>query len=401
MKIIVKKIGGMSLETKEKVRAVARRLIAEKGTESLVIVVSAMGKTTDGLLSLIGTTTSKSGREIDALLATGECLTASLLSLFLNEEGHPAIALDAHGAGIKTDDQHQSAHIKEIQSERIRSSLEKGIIVVVTGFQGIDSRGDLTTLGRGGSDLTAVALAVNLGASQCEILKEAPAIYNADPSKFPTAKQLPQLSYPMLLDMTFWGAKVLQYRSVALASRFGLNLYVGPAHSKHEGTHIKENIMIEATHVVAINSLRSVVALDYTKASLNEAHELYRRQIEKQSIEQPQMLHATCDSQGSKLYLSGPKEVTNNLLAFQGSKEFSSVTATCAGAVSQEIVSEYFRLLSENKIAIHQIVMSPVSFTFFVEPEYTDKALEIFYSSTLLSSSAERSFHASTTKLIS
>src|SRR5262245_23302616 len=222
--LIVQKYGGSSVADADKIKNVARR-VAESAAQGhrVVVVVSAMGKTTDGLLALASAITpTPDPREMDMLLATGEQVTIGLLAMALQSLGHPACSLTGPQVGLYTDEAHTSARIKRIAAERIHGALTAGKITVVAGFQGTTEAGDITTLGRGGSDLTAVALAAALKADVCEIFTDVDGVYTADPNVVPDARKLARVSYDEMLEMASLGAKVLQSRSVEFAKKYGV-----------------------------------------------------------------------------------------------------------------------------------------------------------------------------------
>ena len=241
MSIIVQKYGGSSVESIEKMKKIANRIITTKNQgNSMVVVVSAMGKTTNKLLGFAQEISQNpSKREIDMLISTGEQVSVSLLSMILNEMGHPAVSLTGFQAGIKTEGTHTKNKISDINTEKVTKHLEDGKIVVVAGFQGLNENGDITTLGRGGSDTTAVALAAKLQCS-CEIYTDVEGIYSVDPRLHKHAKKLELISYEEMIEMSHLGAKVMEPRSVEIGQRYGVPIYVASSQSANKGTYIKE-----------------------------------------------------------------------------------------------------------------------------------------------------------------
>src|SRR5258707_12542785 len=218
--IIVQKYGGVCLETPAKIRAVARSLAELHGRGyRVVVIVSAMGKTTDQLIQMAyQVSPTPNRRELDMLLTTGERISMSLMSMALSDLGVPAISFTGSQAGVMTDDSHSSARILDVRPIRVREELDRGRVVVLAGFQGVNpATREITTLGRGGSDTTAVAMAAALKAERCEIIKEVDGICSADPRIVSNSKPLRQLDFASLSEMCFWGAKVLHFRSVELA----------------------------------------------------------------------------------------------------------------------------------------------------------------------------------------
>src|SRR6266568_8057871 len=240
--LIVQKYGGSSVADPEKIKNVARR-VAESAAHGhrIVVVVSAMGKTTDALVALAhAITPAPDLREMDTVLATGEQVTIGLLAMALNSMGHPACSFTGQQVGMITDGAHTRARIRRITAERIHAGLEAGKIVVVAGFQGTTESGDITTLGRGGSDLTGVALAAALTADVCEIFTDVDGVYTADPRIVPTARRIPVISYEEMLEMAACGAKVLQVRCVEYARRYGMRIHVRSSFSNRPGTWVRE-----------------------------------------------------------------------------------------------------------------------------------------------------------------
>jgi len=249
--IVVQKYGGSSVATAERIKAVAQRVIKKKeeGYE-LVVVVSARGDTTDELIELAGQITNNpSEREMDVLLSTGEQISIALLAMALQELGQPVISLTGAQAGIITDSVHRKARILRVQPERILKELAAGRIVVVAGFQGIDEKGDITTLGRGGSDTTAVALAAALGA-QCEIYTDVNGIYTADPRVVPEAKKLKEISHDEMMELASLGAQVMQLRSVEYGKLHGVEIHVRSSFTDDPGTIIREGSSMAEAKIV-------------------------------------------------------------------------------------------------------------------------------------------------------
>jgi aspartate kinase len=238
--LVVLKFGGTSVAGAERLRAVARRLVAarEEG-DDVVGVLSAMGGATDELLELAHEVSeSPQPRELDMLLSVGERISCALAAMAIHDLGHRAISLTGSQAGIVTDTAHTSAKIVEIRAPRIRGALEEGAIVLVAGFQGVSTTSEVTTLGRGGSDTTAVALAAALGAERCEIFTDVEGVFTADPRVVPGARKLEAISYEEMLELAAAGAKVMMLRSVEFARRHGVRIHVRSSLSEGEGTWI-------------------------------------------------------------------------------------------------------------------------------------------------------------------
>ncbi|WP_078809681.1 aspartate kinase [Selenihalanaerobacter shriftii] len=253
MGLIVQKYGGTSVADTTRIKKVAERLVKRKREEDQVIaVVSAIGDTTDELINLSNEITDQPPkREYDMLISTGEQVSVALLAMAINELGEDVISLTGSQVGIITDDLHTKAKILEIDSSRLEKELAKDQIVVVAGFQGITINDDITTLGRGGSDTTAVALAAKLDADICEIYTDVNGIYTADPRMLDDAVKLPEISYDEMLEMASLGAKVLQPRSVEFAKQYKIKLAVKSSFNYESGTHVKEVEELEKGKVVS------------------------------------------------------------------------------------------------------------------------------------------------------
>ena len=245
--LVVMKFGGSSVADLDKIRNVAERCIKKwKEGNQVVVVLSAMGKTTDRLLAQAGEISSMpSRREMDMLLATGEQVSVSLMAMTMIQMGVTAISLNAWQVPMHTTSAYQNAKLKRIDSERITKELDSNKIVVVTGFQGINKYDDVTTLGRGGSDTTAVALAAALNADLCEIYTDVDGVYTADPRIVPKARKMPEVTYEEMLEFASLGAKVLHSRCVEMARRYDVNLVVRSSMSEEEGTVVKETTKME------------------------------------------------------------------------------------------------------------------------------------------------------------
>ena len=259
MALVVQKYGGSSVADAEKIRNVARRVAESARGSRLVVVVSAMGKTTDGLVNLAHQIApSPDPREMDMLLATGEQVTIALLAMALQGLGHKARSFTGPQVGMRTDRAHTKARIKAITAERVRRALEAGEIAVVAGFQGLSDEDEITTLGRGGSDLTAVALAAALAADVCEIYTDVDGVYTADPNIVPDARKLARVAYDEMLELASLGAKVLQSRSVEFAKKYGVTVHVRSTFKADPGTLVtKEERGMEEVVVTGVTHDRN------------------------------------------------------------------------------------------------------------------------------------------------
>lgn len=246
MALIVQKYGGSSLETPQRILEVARRIHKrkKKGID-LVVVVSAMGRQTDELLKLArGISQDPPARELDMLLSVGERISMALLSMALHDLGQPAISFTGSQSGIVTDDVHTNARILEVRADRIRQELRDGKIVIVAGFQGVSLTREITTLGRGGSDVTAVALAVSLQASVCEFYKDVDGLYSKDPKHDLNAQKLSECDYSIVQNLLEQGARVFHPLAIELAERHRLLLYLASSFNSSPGTWIRPAVSL-------------------------------------------------------------------------------------------------------------------------------------------------------------
>jgi aspartate kinase len=262
--VIVHKYGGSSVADAARIRAVAERIVAaRRAGRDVVVVVSAMGDTTDDLAAMAHDLTPvPNPRELDLLLTAGERIAMSLLAIAINAAGYPAASYTGSQAGIITDTAHGRARIIDVRPGRIREALSKGNIVIVAGFQGVSTAYDVTTLGRGGSDTTAVALAASLGADACEIYTDVPGVFTADPRIVPGARRLHAVSYEEMLELAASGARVLQLRSVEYARTHGVKVHVRSSFNDEPGTWIiEEDVRME-------QAIISGVAADDSEAKI-------------------------------------------------------------------------------------------------------------------------------------
>ena len=262
MDTIVLKFGGSSVADNEKLKLVAERIVdLYKKGHNIVVVVSAQGKTTDKLISEAKQLSKDTeDREMDALLSTGEQMSTAKLSILLNQMGYKAISLTGWQAGIYTNNTNQNAIIKCIDTSRIREELEKNKIVIVAGFQGINENKDITTLGRGGSDTTAVAIAAALSAQNCYIFSDVDGVYTTDPNRLEEAKKLSALSYEEMLTLSSEGAKVLHNRCVEIGEKFKVPIITKSTFNNKPGTVISD--------IIEENTIKSIVKKDISRISI-------------------------------------------------------------------------------------------------------------------------------------
>jgi aspartate kinase len=262
--VLVQKYGGSSVATPEKMKAVAERIagcLAEH--PAIVVVVSAMGKTTDQLVSLANQVSrSPRGREMDLLLASGEQVAVSLLALALQDRGIPAISFTAAQCGIRTDGLFNRARIRSIDTRRILDELEAGKVVIIAGFQGVTDEDEITTLGRGGGDITGAAVAAALNASVCEICTDVDGVYSADPTVVPNARLLPEISYEEAIELAASGAKVLHPRAAEICLKFKIPIHVRSTFHTRPGTWIRGGAaMMEEAAVVGVTTDKKITKI--------------------------------------------------------------------------------------------------------------------------------------------
>lgn len=310
--MIVQKFGGKCLATIQDIQGVAARVAQQaKSGDRLVIVVSAMGQTTDELIRLAYQVSARPNRrEMDMLLTTGERVSMALLSMALHDLGAPAISLTGSQAGVLTDDSHSQARIVQVQAPRVTEALAQSRIVVLAGFQGVSpTRKEVTTLGRGGSDTTAVAMAGYLKAARCEILKDVDGVCSTDPKLVKAAKRYSHLPFAAVRSMCFWGAKVLHLRAVELAEKMSIPLFVGSAQGHGIGTLIEtRSNMFEKESVIGVNSHPRVMAVEIATASHADAFQRLRELVLQESLPFPLVLWSMTKDQATTLYLTSDNE---------------------------------------------------------------------------------------------
>lgn len=383
-KLIVQKYGGATLSTPEKIKQVAIRIseLHKSGT-SVVVVVSAMGQTTNDLINLAHQVSERpSLRELDMLLSVGERISMSLLSMALNDLGCSAISFTGSQAGIITDDSHINARIIDVKAFRIEDALKENKIVILAGFQGVSQKTkEITTLGRGGSDITAVAIADYLKADRCEILKDVDGVYTADPKIVSDAKIISEIAYDQFSEMTLWGAKVLHYSSVEMASQKKVPLYIGSSiNSESKGTLISANAKCMKSNVLAVNSIAKIY-----KLKLNQPFELLAEFLQKNQIGQLRNLYST----ENQFYCTAPDEVLNHLSSFEPQQNFynimnskmSCISLTMTDSNSSKELSLYSDLLNKHGITIHQSFKSELGIHFFINSDQKNETIKVIHSS--------------------
>lgn len=386
--LIVQKYGGATLADPEKIKSVSARVANQSKENSLIVVVSAMGKTTNSLIDLANQVSSHpQRREMDMLLTVGERISMSLVSMALNDLGCPAISFTGSQAGIFTDDSHVNAFIKDVKPFRLEEALKDNKVVILAGFQGVSpATKEITTLGRGGSDTSAVAMAAAFKAERCEILKDVPAVFTADPNIVKSARPLQELNYDQLMEMTFWGAKVLHYRSVELAKQRDVTLYIGPASNKtSDGTLVKKGLnMFESCKALSLNSHELVLGIHCAEKNPAKALRDLQNLFNEKQIPFPQLLHCEMSADKTEIFLTGPQEgvqaIKKELALQAGFKliptDFSTVTVTCTGATSPEMAQKVLDFMADKKLHTQKLMLSAMSVTVLVEASTRKQVIE-------------------------
>lgn len=389
MNTIVQKYGGACLESPEKLRAVAADIAAlhRKGARA-VIIVSAMGKSTDQLVKLAyQVSPHPNRRELDMLLTTGERVSMSLMSMALSDLGVPAISFTGSQAGVMTDDSHSQARIVEVKPIRVREELERGKVVVLAGFQGVNPvTKEITTLGRGGSDTTAVAMAAALHADRCEIIKEVDGVCTADPRVVKESRAISRLDFAALGEMCFWGAKVLHFRCVELAKSKDVPLVIRRWGNGEDSTRILPKVMgMEEGKILSVNSLARVEHVAVEAANLNEAFEKFGVHLKQNSLGWPQILASAFENGEGRLMLTSDAEFLDALVRTLGKgmrllrESMSAVTLTCYGAVSTDLPARALKVLKGQNIAPDKYILSPHSVSLFLKPDQRELAVQALH----------------------
>ncbi|EJO5348082.1 aspartate kinase [Clostridium botulinum] len=288
MAIIVQKYGGTSVATVEKIKNIAKSIVKRKREgNDIVVVVSAMGHTTDNLIKLAkDISNAPDKRELDALISTGEIVSSSLLSMAIKELGEDSISYTAYQINISTNGQYGKSLINDIDEKNINKSLNEGKVVVVAGFQGINCDGNITTLGRGGSDTSAVAICAKLKNSICEIYTDVDGIYSVDPRVYDKAKKLDYIDYEEMLELSSLGAQVMHSRSIELAQKYNIPIYVGLSNSNIKGTVIRGmnnmNMEIKSVTGLATSDDDIAITMEDIKENINIVSDIFGKLAEKQ-----------------------------------------------------------------------------------------------------------------------
>lgn len=391
--LIVQKYGGATLADPQKIRAVALRIAEKSKSHHLIIAVSAMGQTTNQLIDLAQQVSNNpSRRELDMLLTTGERISMALLSMALNDLKCPAISFTGSQAGILTDDSHVNAFIHDLKPQRVEHALRDKKVAVIAGFQGVSPvTKEITTLGRGGTDTTAVAMAAYFKAERCEILKDVAGVFSADPKLVPNAKPVHHLNYDQLLEMTFWGANVLHYRSVELARNREVELYIGPASdSLSAGTLVQQPLkgvnMFESSKPLSVNSHETVLELIMEGVKPNKAMETLQWLFNEKQIAFPQILKTTPTHEGTHLLVTGPLEIMRSIEKEIGNmpvktklKRYSTVTMTSSGSTSPQLYDQLLKNLDKEQLQFHELLVSGMSITLIIAQEHRDRVVQVIH----------------------
>ena len=395
--VIVQKFGGSSVANPEKIKEVARRVVGyyDKGY-SVVVVVSALGDTTDELINLAARITNEPPeREMDMLMATGEQISCALLAMAIEKLGYEAIAFTGGQVGIITDTSHTKAKILKIDDRRIREELKKGEIVIVAGFQGVTKKEDITTLGRGGSDLTAVALAKILNAEICEIYTDVDGIFTADPRVVRKAKKINKITYDEMLELASLGAQVMQARSIEVAKRFNVPIHVRSSFSKEAGTMIvKETEKMEGVVVRGITSNKKEAKITICNVpdrpgvaarifgNLSRGGVNIDMIVQNVSHTRQTDISFTVPKQNFKKAIRLSRAVQRKIKAGDvvADKAIARLSIVGVGMKSHPgVAAKMFKVLAENKINIEMISTSEISISCIIKKKFANLALKALH----------------------
>jgi aspartate kinase len=395
--VIVQKFGGTSVGTVEKIKHVAQRVVTTKlAGNDVVVVVSAMAGETDRLINLAHEMVDKpDGREYDMMVSTGEQVAIALLSMAIQALGHKAISLLGFQLKISTNSDFTKARIESIEADKITEAFEKGTIVVVAGFQGIDGRDNITTLGRGGSDTTAVALAGVLKADMCEIYTDVEGVYTTDPTICPNAKKLDKISYDEMLEMASLGAKVLHTRSVEFAKKYDVPIHVRSTFSDNPGTIVsKEDAIMEKVVVSGVTYNKNEAKITIVKVPDNPgiASKIFTP-ISNANINVDMIIQNVSEDGYTDLTFTVPetdlkraldvvKGVVHEIGAadFQYDKDIVKVSIVGVGMRSHAgVAAEMFSVLASEGINIMMISTSEIKISCVVSSKYTELAVRVLH----------------------
>ncbi len=389
----VLKFGGSSVATIEKIQAVSDFILKlKKEYNEIIVVASAMGKTTDALIKLAKKITENPNqRELDSLLSTGEQQTVSLLSMALNSKGQKAVSLTGYQANIHTTGVHTKSKIKNIETEKIEKYLKDGNIVIVAGFQGINEWGDITTLGRGGSDTSAVALAASLNCV-CRIYTDVEGIYSIDPRVYPNAKFLDKISYEEMMEMANLGAGVMETRAVELGKKFNIPIFVGKTLSETGGTYIMEkNAALEEKLVTGISITKEIIVTNISniKYSAEKVADVFTAinscglniNMISQNITKEGTVEISFSCQLSEKYLLDQVIEKIKTMFAEAVAEYRDnlgmISVVGVGMINNSgIAGRFFSALSRAGVNFYQVTTSEISISCSVERENIQKAVQ-------------------------
>ena len=390
--LIVQKYGGSSVANAERVFNVAKRIMRTRMEgNDVVVVLSAQGKTTDGLIAKAKEINAKpSRREMDMLLSTGEQQSVALMAMAISAIGGRAVSLNAAQVGIETTSTYSNARIRHINIERIENELDEGSIVLVTGFQGVNAIGDTTTLGRGGSDTSAVALAAALNADMCEIYTDVEGVYTADPRVVPDAVKLDEISYDEMLELASLGAKVLHSRSVEVAKKYNVKLVVRSSMSEAEGTEVKEDVKMERMLVsgVAADKKVSRISIMGINDEPGKAFEVFSL-MAKEKVSVDIILQSTgADGKQNISFTIGEDDLDIALKALEKNKErltareivhdenTAKLSIVGAGmATNPGVAAMFFEAMYDAGVNIQMISTSEIKITVLIAKDDVDAAM--------------------------
>ena len=397
MSLVVQKYGGSSVANIQRIKAVAKRVASYKRKgHKLVVVVSALGDTTDELLGMVSQITKEPPeREIDMLLSTGEQVSVAILAIALDKLGFQAISFTGSQVGIITDGTHTKARILKINADRIKQELKKNKIVIVAGFQGVNLNQDITTLGRGGSDLTAVALAKTLNADLCEIYTDVDGVYETDPRIVGEAKKIDKISYDEMLEMASLGAQVMQVRSVELAKKFNIPIHVRSSFHDKEGTMIvKEAKKMEDVLVrgVTLNKNEAKITICDVPDKPGIAAKIFNG-IAENNINVDMIVQNVSHTRRTDISFTVPKadifkavKITKKIAARIGAgdvledKNIARISIVGVGMKSHPgVAARMFEILAKNKVNIEMISTSDISISCIVSKKSAEKAVKAIY----------------------
>ena len=390
--LIVKKFGGTSVGNKERIFNVARRCIEDyqKGND-IVVVLSAMGKSTDDLIAMARDINPKpSKREMDMLMTTGEQVSVSMMALAMGALGRPAVSLNAFQVAMHTTHRYGNARLKRIDTDRIQNELEQRKIVLVTGFQGVDKYDNLTTLGRGGSDTTAVALAAALHADACEIYTDVDGVYTADPRLVKNARKLDEITYDEMLELSTLGAGVLHNRSVEMAKKYGVQLVVRSSLNTNEGTIVREEVNMEKMLVsgVAVDKNATRIAVVGLKDEPGVAFHLFNA-LAKYNVNVDMILQSIGRDGTKDICLTVAEDVADEAVSIieksfaksaykkiDEEKDVAKLSIVGAGMMSHPgVAASMFEALYDCGVNIKMISTSEIRVTVLIDQKHVERAI--------------------------